>query len=143
MKIIIDADACPAIDKIYELAISRNVNLVIVSDCYHEYNYENIEQIAVPSGENATDFKIVSILEANDIVITQDYALAALVLAKNANAVNPMGFVYDNENIDSLLATRHMNKEARRRGDRLHGKKTPKRKKQDDKRLVETIQSLI
>lgn len=143
MKIILDADACPAIDMIYKLAKYENIKLVIVSDYHHEYDYKDVEHIAVPAGENASDFKILSILEEDDIVVTQDYALAAMVLAKNAKAINLSGKSYNDENIDSLLATRHIFKTARRRGERIRGKKLHKRYKSENVNLLSGIKKLL
>lgn len=143
MKIILDADACPAIDMIYELAKNENIKLVIVSDYHHEFDYKEVEHIAVPAGENATDFKILSILEEDDIVVTQDYALAAMVLAKNAKAINLSGKSFNDENIDGLLATRHIYKTARRRGEKIRGKKLHKRYKSENVNLLSGIKKLL
>lgn len=143
MKIILDADACPAIYMIYELAKNENIKLVIVSDYHHEFDYKEVEHIAVPAGENATDFKILSILEEDDIVVTQDYALAAMVLAKNAKAINLSGKSYNDENIDGLLATRHIYKTARRRGEKIRGKNLHKRYKSENVNLLSGIKNLL
>lgn len=143
MKIILDTDACPAIDMIYELAKHENIKLIIVSDYHHEFDYKDVEHIAVPAGENATDFKILSILEEDDIVVTQDYALAAMVLAKNARAINLSGKNYNDENIDGLLATRHIFKTARRKGERIRGKKSHKRYESEDVNLISGIKKLL
>lgn len=143
MKIILDADACPAVDLIADLAKKYNIRLIVVSDYHHIYDDENLEHILVPAGENSADFKIISLVRSGDIVVTQDHALAAILLAKNARVISPFGKIYNSENIDALLATRHIYRTAVRKGERIHGRKYKKRSNLDDIKLIESIKNLI
>ena len=76
-----------------------------------------------------------------DIAITQDYGLAAMCLSRNVFAVNQNGLIYDNNNIDSLLLSRHTAKKIRRSGGRLKG--PAKRTKQQDDDFINALTALI
>ncbi len=54
--------------------------------------------------------------QVNDIIITQDYGLAALVLGKGAYVINNNGYRYTEKNIDELLMRRHYHAKMRRAG---------------------------
>ncbi|MGL4910851.1 MAG: YaiI/YqxD family protein [Romboutsia sp.] len=144
MKIIIDADGCPVIDITIRIAKLLDIEVIIISDTSHNFNKEGVEIITVSKGNDSADFAIVNKVEKNDIVITQDYGLAAMVLAKGACPINQNGIIYNNENIDQLLFTRHLSKKIRTSGGRVKGPK--KRKKEDDlnfeKSLLDVYKSI-
>ncbi len=130
-KILVDADACPVKEIIIDIATQFNLKVIMFSNFSHEINITNpnVEVIRVDSGADVADFKIVNAISAGDIVVTQDYGLATMVLAKNSLAISPRGLVFDNNNIDILLLNRHINKVNRK-----HKKYSPipKRTKEDD-----------
>ena len=53
-------------------------------------------------------------LNEGDIVVSQDYGVAAMALGKGAYGIHPSGKWYTDENIDQMLMERHLNKKARR-----------------------------
>lgn len=65
--------------------------------------------------------KIANIASSGDVVVTQDYGLAALVLAKGAAAISPWGKVYRSETIDFLLEEREVKARVRRGGGKTKG----------------------
>ncbi len=67
------------------------------------------------------DFALVNLAEAGDLVITQDYGLAAMCLARGAAVLNQDGMEYTSDNIDALLSARHTAKRIRNAGGRLKG----------------------
>ncbi|MGM0508840.1 MAG: YaiI/YqxD family protein [Fusobacteriota bacterium] len=139
MRIIIDADGCPK--NVREICedISKNykLDLIMVVDVNHELEAENAKVITVDQGNDSVDFKIKNITQKEDIVITQDYGLASIVI-KNSHAVlNPKGFKYTKINIESLMFQRYINRKAREAGNKISGPK--KRKNSDDLKFRELL----
>lgn len=121
MKIVIDADGCPVIDITVKISKDKNIPCVIVCDTSHYFSINGVETITVSKGTDSADFKIVNMINKNDIVITQDYGLAAMCLSREAIVLNQNGLIYTKDNIDSLLAKRHVAKKIRLSGGRLKG----------------------
>ncbi len=141
MKIFIDADGCPVVKQTLETAKKFDVPTVIVCDTSHSYIGYDAEVITVSKGADSADFKIVNILKSGDIVITQDYGLAAMALARGAVVLNQDGMRYDDSNIDALLLSRHTAAKIRRGGGRLRG--PSKRESQQNDKFVESLLSTI
>ena len=130
MKILIDADGCPVVDITLACARARGIAVLLVCDTAHEMAREGAETITVSKGADSADFNLVNRVEPGDLVITQDYGLAAMALAKQAIVLNQNGMRYTSGNIDSLLLARHTARKIRRGGGRLKG--PAKRTKQQD-----------
>lgn len=130
MKVIIDADACPVVDIAVQITKENNIECIIVCDNTHFIQKDSAETIVVDKGADSADCKIANLTEKGDIIITQDYGLAALVLGKGAKALNQNGLIYTNDNIENLLFTRHIGKKERMAGNRTKGPK--KRTHQND-----------
>lgn len=107
MRILIDADGCPVVNETIKVAHKFNLESIIFCDTSHNFDEKNIKVIVVSKGIDAVDFAILNNIEKGDIVITQDYGLASLVLSRNSYAINQSGMVYTNENIDELLYSRY------------------------------------
>lgn len=137
MKLLIDADGCPVVDETIEVAKSFNIEVVIVCDTSHMIERQYARTILVQKGMDAVDFVIANQVAKGDIVVTQDYGLAAMVLSKRAYGINQNGFVYTEGNIDQLLFRRHITKVARKSGARLKGPK--KRTVEDNQRFKEGL----
>ncbi|OON92269.1 MAG: hypothetical protein ATN33_07640 [Epulopiscium sp. Nele67-Bin001] len=135
MKVLIDADACPVVNEAIEIATTFEIETEIYCDTSHIIDIEGVKTILVQKGNDAVDFVITNNIKKLDIVITQDYGLAAMVLAKGGYAINQNGFVYNENNIDQLLYRRHVHKVARKSGARLKGPK--KRKTIDDENFIQ------
>lgn len=121
MRILIDADGCPVVDIALRIAKKRNIECIILCDTSHEFHRENVKTITVSKGADSVDFALVNMLQKGDIAITQDYGLAAMCIAKNAVPISQDGMIYDNDNIDALLLSRHTAKKIRMSGGRLKG----------------------
>ena len=141
MKIIIDGDACPSISKIENLAKEYAIEVNIFVDIHHYIQSDYSKVIVVDSGFQSVDMYVVNNSKINDIVVTQDYGLAAMVLAKLGYPINQNGNLFTSENINQLLFTRHLSKKARSTGLRMKGPK--KRQKKDDIRFQESLRGLI
>ena len=99
--------------------------------------------IVVGAGADAVDYKLISICHKGDIVVTQDYGVAAMALGKGAYAIHQSGKWYTNENIDQMLMERHLAKKARRSNSRNHLKGPRKRTEEDDNRFAESFEKMI
>lgn len=124
MRILVDADACPVKDEIRHAAAKLGVPVVLVSSHDHMLREEaGVQVVRVDRGKESADLYIVNHLRAGDLVVTQDYGLAALVLAKRAYALSERGVIYDADNIEFLLDRRHISAKVRRGGGRTKGPK--------------------
>jgi len=128
MIVFVDGDGCPVVDLTIEIAKSYDIDVVVVKNYCHEIydDYANI--ITVDKSSDSADYYIVNNATNGDIVVTQDYGLAAMALAKNAVCITQNGLIITSDNINQLLEQRHFNREMRRK----HNKYT-KFKKRDTK----------
>ena len=110
MRILIDADGCPVVDIAVETAKENSIECIILCDTSHVFEKEGATTITVSKGADSVDFALVNMVQNGDIVITQDYGLAAMCLARNATTLSQDGKVYDDNNIDGLLLARHNSK---------------------------------
>ncbi len=141
MRILIDADGCPVVKESIKIANKFNLEVIIFCDTSHYFDEENIKTIFISKGIDAVDFAILNNINQGDIVITQDYGLASLVLSKNSYAINQNGMIYTKENIDELLYSRYISKKMRLSGERLKGPK--KREKSQNIIFEENLKKLI
>lgn len=143
MHIYIDADACPVVGIAEDIATKYNISVTLLCDTNHVLTSDYSEVIVVGAGADAVDYKLISICHRGDIVVTQDYGVAAMALGKGAFAIHQSGKWYTNENIDQMLMERHLNKKARRASSRNHIKGPRKRTDEDDQRFAESFEKLL
>ena len=143
MKIFVDADACPVVDIVEDIATKYNIPVTLLCDTNHVLTSDYSEVIVVGAGADAIDYKLISICHRGDIVVTQDYGVAAMALGKGAYAIHQSGKWYTDENIDQMLMERHLNKKARRASSRNHIKGPRKRTDEDDQRFAESFEKLL
>lgn len=141
MRILIDADGCPVVDLTVRLAKKYGIECTILCDTSHEFNRDGAKTVVVEKSADSVDFKIVNLVGEGDIVVTQDYGLAAMCLARKAIPVSQNGLVYTDKNIDQLLFTRYVSKKIRNAGGRMKGpsKRTP----EQDKAFEAALERLI
>lgn len=141
MNLIVDADACPSIKLITNKAKEYKIDLILYSDYTHDLKNEYGKIITVSKGFQSVDMVISNNIEKDDILITQDFGLATIGLSKGAHVIHPKGMIYSDENIDGLLFERHLNNKERKNRNHIKGPK--KRTKEDDNRLLYSIDSII
>jgi len=141
MRILVDADACPVKQIIVRLAKERGIPVIMLIDTSHELDDGYSTVITVDKQADSVDFALMGLLTADDIVVTQDFGLAAMVLGKGARVVNQNGLVFTNDNIDNLLMDRHVGQMVRRSGGRTKG--PAKRTKEDDERFEVVFSGLL
>ena len=125
------------------MAKEKGIPITLLCDTNHVLQSDYSEVITVGAGADAVDFKLVSICRKGDLVVTQDYGVAAMVLGKGAYGIHQSGKWYTNENIDLMLMERHMAKKARNAKKKHHLKGTAKRTEGDDQRFEESLRRLI
>jgi len=138
MRILVDADACPVKDIIERVAKGMQIPVVMFIDTSHMLASEYSEIIMVSKAPDAVDFALINRSHKGDIIVTQDYGVAAMALGKEAYAIHPSGKVYTNDNIDVMLMERDIAKKRRRAGDRVKGH-SRKRTTEDDNRFKEAL----
>ena len=116
MKVYVDADACPVKDIIISESSKRSIDVIMICDTSHIINDEYSTVITVDKSSNSADMVIINKIEKEDIVVTQDFGLAAVVISKGAFAINQNGMIYTDENIDGLLFERFLAKKSRNAG---------------------------
>lgn len=141
MQILVDADACPVKKIIVRLAKESGVPVTMLIDTAHELNDGYSRIITVDKARDSVDYALMGILRSGDIVVTQDFGLAAMALGKGARALNQNGLVYTNDNIDRLLLERHIGAVVRRGGGRAKG--PSKRTGEDDLRFEAALSKLL
>ncbi|KMT23210.1 YaiI/YqxD family protein [Clostridium cylindrosporum] len=140
MKILIDADGCPVVDISIKVGKMFNLEVIIMCDTSHTFHREGVETIVISKGLDSVDFALVNKVNKGDVVVTQDYGLAAMVLSKSGFPINQNGLIYDSLNIDQLLYSRHISKKIRDAGGRVKGPK--KRQKEDNVKFEESLINL-
>lgn len=121
MKIYVDADGCPVVDIAVDVAKEFNLEIIIVKNYAHNIQDDYAQVISVDISQDSADLYIINHIDKGDVVITQDYGLAALCLAKKSYPINQNGLIFTEYNIDGMLNRRHIHRELRRQG-KLHGK---------------------
>jgi uncharacterized protein YaiI (UPF0178 family) len=122
VRILVDADACPVTEDIIEIGRARSIAIVLVCDFRQDLSrWSGVEVITADGPSDAADWVIAGRARAGDIVVTQDYGLASLVLAKGCAALSPRGRRFTAENIDLLLAQREATRRIRRAGGKTKG----------------------
>lgn len=143
MKIFVDADACPVVGIVEKIAEKYEVPVTLLCDTNHVLTSDYSEVMIVGAGADAVDFKLISLCHQDDIVVTQDYGVAAMALGKKAYAIHQSGKWYTNENIDQMLMERHLAKKARRGNPKNHMKGPRKRTTEDNQRFEESFERLL
>lgn len=141
MKILVDADACPVVDIVVALAIRQNIPCILICDTAHRIQRDGAQAVTIDKGADSADFALVNRTDPGDIVITQDYGLASMCLAKGAQILHQDGWAYTPYNIDALLLQRHEARKYRNAGGRMKGPK--KRTAAQDQAFTQALSKLL
>lgn len=141
MKIIVDADATPksALAICREAAAAFSLQLITVASFNHRI--ESDRHVVVGNAPQEADIQVMNLTGKGDIVVTQDWGLAAIVLGKGAFALSPAGRIFSEKTIEFLLEEREIKARLRRGGGRTKGPK--KRTEEDDNRFKKSLYCLI
>lgn len=141
MRILVDADACPVVDIVLRVAAEHRLPVTLLCDTAHEMHRPGAETVVVEKGADSVDFRLVNMVAAGDLVVTQDYGLAAMCLARSARVLHQNGAEYTCDNIDGLLHSRYMGQKLRRAGGRTKG--PPPRTAAQDAAFEQALRALL
>lgn len=141
MKIFVDADGCPVVNISINIAKEYDLEIIIVKNFAHEIFDPYATIVSVDISRDSADFFIVNKVEKGDIIVTQDYGLAAMCLSKGAIPINQNGLVFTQENIDGMLNRRHLHQQLRKQN--KYYSKAKKRNHEADKSFESSLRELI
>lgn len=145
MKILIDADGCPVVDIAIRISADFRISCLLLCDTAHEFYRDGAQTLVFDKGADSVDFALVNRVVRGDIVVTQDYGLASLCLARGAFVLHQDGWEYTPDNIDALLFSRHEARKYRASGGRAKGpgKRTPAQDAAFEAALRDRIQTSV
>lgn len=126
MAIWVDADACPVLAREILFKAAQRTKMptyLVANQSMRTPPNAHIQSIVVSQGFDEADNQIVERCQKGDLVITSDIPLAADILAKGADALNPRGDMYDRESIRAQLNIRDFMDTMRASGERTGGQK--------------------
>lgn len=141
MNVLIDADACPVVQIAVDLCKRYHVPCYLLCDTAHRIEYADAITLTFDKGSDSVDFALANRVHAGDLVITQDYGLASICLARNARVIHQDGWEYTAWNIDALLLQRHESRKFRASGGRTKGPK--KRTVEQDHAFSVSLESIL
>lgn len=123
-RVVVDGDACPVKSEIAHAVRGAGATALMVSSHAHVLNPEpSVLVVTVDASDQAADLYIANVLTKSDVLVTGDYGLAALGLARGAAVLTPRGKLIRETDIEGLLAQRHYSARQRRGGIRTKGPK--------------------
>jgi len=143
MQIFVDADACPVVGIIEKIAKKYSIRVTLLCDTNHILTSDYSEVKMIGAGADAVDYALIGLCQKGDIVVSQDYGVAAMALGKDAYAIHQSGKWYTNENIDQMLMERHLAKKARRAAKKNHLRGPRKRSREDDERFAQSFEKMV
>lgn len=141
MKILIDADGCPVTELAVKAAKEHRIPCLIICDTAHEIQRSGAQTLVIDKGADSVDFAIANRIQAGDLVITQDYGLASMCLARRARVLHQDGWEYTEDNIQALLFQRHESRKYRASGGRIRG--PAKRQAEQNRSFAEALERLL
>ena len=141
MNVLIDADACPVVDVAVKLCKKYNTACFLLCDTAHTMQKDGATTLVFDKGSDSVDFALVNRTCPGDIVITQDYGLASMCLAKTTRVLHQDGWFYTEDNISGLMEQRHAARKHRAAGGRTKG--PAKRTAQQDKLFASALELLL
>ena len=142
-RILVDADACPVVRQVEAAARKHGLPMTLLCDEHHIMASDYAEVRHVSSGADAVDIAMMNLCRRGDIVVTQDYGVAAMALGKGAYAIHHSGKQYTNDNIDMMLMERHLAKKARRASGKHHLRGPAKFTNEDRQRFADAFEALV
>jgi len=141
MKVLIDADACPVVSIAVSICKANNIECILICDTAHRMERDGAQTVIMDKGADSADFAIANRVQPGDIIVTQDYGLASMCLAKGGRPIHQDGWEYTRWNIEALLFERHEARKYRAAGGRTKGPK--KRTPQQDAAFSQAFQKML
>ena len=142
LQLYVDADACPVKEEIVEIGQRFKTDMVFVSSYAHRMTLPpSVKVVTVDTDKEAADLYVMNKVKKGDICVTQDHALASVLLAKGVIALSPRGFVYREETIGQMLDARYLSQKQRRMGAKTKGPKAFRA--EDRSHFVEQLEKIL
>lgn len=141
MRILIDGDGCPVVDIAVTISQRHGIECLILCDTAHEIHRDGAQTLTFDKGADSVDFALANRARAGDLVVTQDYGLASMCLARGARVLHQDNWEYTQWNIDALLLERHAAKRARMASGRT--KTIPKRTEAQNQAFRRALESCL
>ncbi len=141
MIIFVDADGCPVVNIAIDVAKEYGIKIIVVKNYAVELDNPYAEIVSVDISRDSADYYIANRINNTDILITQDYGLAAMGLTKGAYCINQNGYLITDKNIGDMLTIRHVNATLRRK--KKIYTKFKKRNPEADGRFEKGLRNLI
>ncbi len=141
MRILIDADACPRSVLQTCLSIGKKHGIQVWTVASFNHNIDSDYHVMVGNDSQEADIKLINMTSEGDVVVTQDWGLAAMVIGRGARCISPDGREYRPERIEFILEEREIKAKIRRSCGRTKGPR--KRKKADDQRFQACLLRII
>jgi uncharacterized protein YaiI (UPF0178 family) len=107
--IFVDGDACPVKAEVFRVAERYRLAVTVVGNSWLRLPDDPLlTMIVVPDGPDVADDRIVELIGAGDICVTNDIPLAARCLDRGALAIRPDGRLFTEASIGDVLATRDL-----------------------------------
>lgn len=143
MRVLIDADACPVVRIAEDISRQYQIPVILLCDTSHVLRSDYSEVRVIGQGADAVDFALFNLCRRGDVVVTQDYGVAAMALGRGAHCIHQSGMLYTDDNIEGLLMERHVAKKARMASGKHHLKGPAKRTAEDDAHFAEAFEVLL
>ena len=141
--ILVDADACPVVRQVEAAARKHQLPMTLLCDEHHVMHSDYAQVCHVSSGADAVDIALMNLCRRGDIIVTQDYGVAAMALGKGAYAIHHSGKRYTDDNIELMLMERHLARKARRASAKHHLHGPAKFTDEDRQRFAAAFEELI
>ncbi len=141
MNVLIDADGCPVVDIAIRLCKEYKIPCLLLCDTAHSFHRDGAETLTFDKGADSVDYALVNRVQPGDVIITQDYGLASMCLARNCRILHQDGWEYTRDNIDALLLLRHESRKQRAAGGRMRGPK--KRTEEKNRAFAAALQEVL
>lgn len=141
MRVLIDGDGCPVVGIAAQVCQARQVPCLLLCDTAHEMRRTDVQVLTFDKGADSVDYALANRVCTGDIVVTQDYGVASMCLARGARVLHQDGWEYTSWNIDALLLERHEARKFRQGGGRTKG--PGKRKPEQDRSFRAALLGLL
>lgn len=142
-RVLVDADACPVIRIIERIAKAHRMPVMLLCDTNHLLTSDYSEVRIIGAGADAVDFALINLCRRGDVVVTQDYGVAALALGKGAYAIHQSGELYTQDNISQMLMQRHLARKMRMGKGKCHIKGPKKRTSEENDAFRDAFDRLL
>ena len=141
MQVLIEADGCPGVEIAIRLCRQYNINCLLLCDTAHEFYRDGAQTLVFDKGADSVDYALVNRVRPGDVVVTQDYGLASMCLARKARILHQDGWEYTPDNMDALLLSRHESRKYRAAGGRTKG--PGKRSAEQDRNFADALRVML